>query len=76
MDYSKSLTKEETEEFSKVLHEFPADEKTQSTCLKYYTEYKSVSGTVSADKIFTAMKCAFFVAEKSQVLYDVKVIFD
>ena len=46
MDYSKSLTKEEAEEFSKVLHEFPADEKTQSTCLKYYNEYKSVSGTV------------------------------
>jgi hypothetical protein len=73
MDYSKGLTKEELDDFNKVLHELPADEKTQSNTLKYYTEYKSASGGVSSDKILTAMKCAFFIAEKSELVFDIKV---
>lgn len=73
MDYSKALTKEELEEFNKALIELPTDEKTQANCLKYYSDYKSASGSVSPDKIPTAMKCAIFIAEKSQVLFDIKV---
>ena len=65
MDYSKGLTKEELDDFNRVLQELPADEKIQSNTLKYYSEYKSGSSGVSSDKILTAMKCAFFIAEKS-----------
>ena len=74
MDYSNTLSKEELQEFNRVFQELPADEKTKNSCLKYYNQYKSASGTVPSDKILTAMKCAFFVAEKSQVLFDIKVI--
>lgn len=75
MDYSKALTKEELEEFNRVLNQLPTDEKTQTNCLKYYHDYKSASGSISPDKVPTAMKCAFFIAEKSQVLFDIKVTF-
>ena len=73
MDYSKALTKEELDEFNRILHTLPVDEKTQANSLKYYNDYKSASGAIPADKISTAMKCAFFIAEKSQVLFDIKV---
>jgi ureidoglycolate hydrolase len=65
MDFSKDLTKEEFEDFNKVIQELPADERTQNNTIKYYNLYKLASGGVTSDKILTTMKCAFFIAEKS-----------
>ena len=74
MDYSKALSKEELEEYNRVLSTQPADDKTRDACLRYYADFKAASGPVSPDKISTTIKCAFFVAEKTQVLFDVKVL--
>lgn len=73
MNYSKSLTPLEEQETNQLFSENHVNESTRDLCLKLYTEYRSIV-PLAADRIPVAIKCAFFIAEKNQVLYDLKVL--
>lgn len=81
------LSETEYEAFLKLSNNLSSDEPTKKLCLQYYLEYKAVLCEVtprviqenklqnlSEDKVQVAMKCAFFLSEKSQVMYNVRVI--
>lgn len=68
----------EYDTFLKLSGNLNSDEATKKLCLQYYLEYKTVlyeekQPTLSEDKVQIIMRCAFFLSEKSQLMYNLRV---
>lgn len=75
-----NLTPEENNELNKIIGLFPTNPVQIDRTLTYYLEYKANTGNVlmfiikvPSHQILLAFKCAFFMAEKSEVLENLKV---
>ena len=68
----------EYDTFLKLSGNLNSDEATKKLCLQYYLEYKTVlyeekQQSLSEDKVQIIMRCAFFLSEKSQHMYNLRV---